>query len=372
MGFSAPVAVPDPQAAEATVHPAATPGGTALQNRLTDILRDGAPRPFLLAAEQVGSLLITVPRSTARQRAALLTFAAEERIAAPIDLTRVAPGPVAAAPGAAQLVFVVDRRVLDACPQDAARILPEFLLIPRPAEGWAVWRDGDRCVVRAADGTGFAAAVTMLPLLWSRAGQPPVVALGEALPDQIPARQTEATLPDPAELAYGLPRVRPGDAARTWRPVMVLASLLAAALMAHLALLAADVAALSRIAEAARTTAQAAIAGPLPGVSVTSDVGPILTRLAPIVAVAEGSPLLPLLSDVALALTEAGTDASFRRMAWGAAENELVVLVQAADLDGLQAVERALAERGFVVRPGAASAGDGGAEAEMRIGRAAS
>ncbi|MBU2359557.1 MAG: hypothetical protein KKB02_11610 [Alphaproteobacteria bacterium] len=371
-GFSAPEGVSDPQLNLTTTPEVARPGGEALQRRLTEVLREGVPRPFLLAAEQVGSTLIVLPRSSARQRAAMLTFAAEDRIAASVDRTRVAPGPVVASAGAPQLAFIVDRGVLDACPVAADRILPEYLLIARPAEGWAVWRDADRCVVRAADGTGFAASAAMLPLLWTRAGQPAVASLGDPLPTGVASVPAIPAPPDPVELAYGLPRVRPGDAARTWRPVMVVAGVLALGLMAHLAVLAADVAALSRIADRAKVTAQAAMAGPLPGIAVTSDVGPILARLGPTVAAPQGSALLPLLSDVSLALSDAGAAASFRRLAWGAAENELVVLVQAADLDGLQAVERGLTERGFAVRPGAASAGDGGAEAEMRISRASS
>ena len=39
----------------------------------------------LVAAEQVGSFLVEVPRATARQRRTLLTFAVEDRIAAPIQ-----------------------------------------------------------------------------------------------------------------------------------------------------------------------------------------------------------------------------------------------------------------------------------------------
>ncbi|WP_143155572.1 type II secretion system protein GspL [Loktanella atrilutea] len=177
---------------------AAQAGSPALQARLAQALSHRSqPLPFLLAAEQVGSHLITLPPAKARQRAAMLAFAAEERIAAPLDATVVAPGPIIATAGAPQLTFVVARRVIDACPQDAPRILPEILLIPRPATGWAVWRDGDRCVVRAADGTGFAAATTVLLLLWTRAGQPEILSYGMALPPEMRQTDRSAAVPPP-------------------------------------------------------------------------------------------------------------------------------------------------------------------------------
>lgn len=341
-----------------------------MQQRLSQFLSGRKqPLPYLLAAELVASHLIPLPPANARQRAAMLAFAAEERIATPLDTTLVAPGPVAATADAAQLTFVVDRRVIDACPLSAPRILPEYLLIPRPQTGWAVWRDGDRCIVRAADGTGFAAPADMLALLWSRADRPEVTSYGDVLPDGVPVvdRSADIPPPDPVELAYGLPRIRPGDAARTWRPVIIAALLLVGGLAAHLALLAADVVALDRISQRERAAAQAAIAGPLPGVTMTADVGPILQRLAPVAAAPSGSALLPLMSDVSIALAATDATATFRRLAWGATENQLVVLVQASGLEALQNIERGLTNAGFAVQSGAASAGDGGAEAELRI-----
>lgn len=344
--------------------------------RLESVMQDRRQRrPFLLAAEQVSAVLVTLPRASARQRATMIAFAAEERVAAPIDTTLVTPGPQIAVPGAAQLAFVVDRIVLNACPVDAVRILPEYLLIPTPATGcWAVWSDGTRSVVRAGDGTGFAVATAMLPLMWARAGKPPVTSLGRALPETLPHTDLsqDPPAPDPAELAYSLPRVRPGDIALTWRPVIVAGALLAVGLLAHLAVLAADVVALGRISDQERATAQTAIAGPLPGIVLTPEVTPILDRLNPVAPAASRGALLPLVADVSLALTESDATATFRRMAWGAADNQLVLLVQASGLDALQSIEQGLTARGFTVISGAASAGDGGAEAEMRISRAAS
>lgn len=349
-------------------------GSAAMQDRLVRIVsHPSADVPFLLAAEHVTSLLVDLPPASARQRAAMLAFAAEDRIAAPLDATLVAAGPVNAPAGTPQLIFVVGRGVIDACPDTASQILPEYLLIRRPASGWAVWRDGDRCLVRAEDGTGFAASSAMLPLLWKRAGQPQLVSLAAPLPADLPFEDVagEVPAPDPIELSYSLPHVRPGDAARVWRPFVVAAMLVVLGLAVHLGLLALDVAALDRIAKDERATAQAAIAEALPGVTVSTDVGPVLARLAPSAAPPAGSAVLPLLSDTATALAAIDPTATFRRLAWGAGDDVLVILVQASGLDALQAIERGLGAAGFTVRSGAASAGDGGAEAELRISRGA-
>jgi hypothetical protein len=144
---------------------------------------------------------------------------------------------------------------------------------------------------------------------------------------------------------------------------------IAAGLVAHLSLLALDVIALNRIANREQAAAQASIADTLPGMTLMPDVGPILARLTPTQATPAGSTLLPLMADVAAALAVTNTDATFRRLSWGAAEDRLVVLVQASGLEALQTIERGLIAAGLAVQSGAASAGDGAAEAEMRISR---
>ena len=62
----------------------------------------------------------------------------------------------------------------------------------------------------------------------------------------------------------------------------------------------------------------------------------------------------------------------FRRLAWGAEDGTLVVLVQTRALDDLQRIQQTLEAAGFMVRSGAANASEGGAEAELRIERSGS
>ena len=132
-----------------------------------------------------------------------------------------------------------------------------------------------------------------------------------------------------------------------------------------------DAAALGRIAEAERATAEAALAPILPGVALGPDVGAVLARLAPANPEVRQSDFLPLLAEASAALAGTGEGMGFRRLGWGAEDGTLTLLVQGAALDDLQAAEAALRDAGLLVTSGAASAGDGGAEVEMRVARGA-
>ena len=153
-----------------------------------------------------------------------------------------------------------------------------------------------------------------------------------------------------------------GLAAWKWAAVAV-----GAAFALHMTIAALNLRALSQIAQTERRAAELAISDILPGMTLTREVGPVLARLTPAQVVATESSFLPLLSDVSRVLTDAPV--GFRRMAWGASENTLVVLMQSPGLDDLQGIEQTLEASGFAVRSGAATAGDGGAEVEMRIAR---
>jgi general secretion pathway protein L len=334
---------------------------------------DGLPaRP--VAAELVGSFIVNVPKSNARQRQALITFAVEERIAAPLHAVQIVQAPLSNAKPGDHLALVLSNNIMAEIAQADAPHLPEYLLIPRPSSDtgpvWSVWKEGSRAVVRCYDGTGFAAEAAMLPLLWQRAGKPALRSLGEPLGDALPAEDLSDAPPppDPADAAFSFAQPR-HDAARGFAAWKWAAVAVAAALMLHLGFIAFNAHALRQIAEAERRTAEQAIATVLPGMPLTREVGPILSRLTPTQAVAAEGSFLPLLSAVSRTLADAPV--GFRRMSWGKTENTLVVLVQSPGLEDLQGVERDLETAGFTVRSGAATAGNGGAEVEMRIGRGA-
>lgn len=341
------------------------------------MLRGGPP--VLVPAEVIAAHIVTLPKAGSRQRAALLTYAVEDRIAAPIDTVQVVHGPLATAGAGETLALVLARTVFAAFESQPRPALPDFLLIPRPVASaqnpaWAAWRDGDRVVVRSSDGTGFATPVEILPILWARAGKPTLTSLAAALPDSLPAQDLSAAPPppDPLDMAFSFARLRQDSANRRGIALFV-GSALVAALIVHVALAVFDLSALRRLAQQERAQAQAAIAAPLPGITLeSSDINAILARLAPVAAAQQQGTFLPLLSDVTAAMAGLPTPVSFRRLAWGAQDNSLVVLVEGRGLDDLQQLQQILEQQGFSVRSGAANANGGAAEVEMRISRGAS
>lgn len=358
---------------------------TALARRLIDAgRRDRAPVPLILPSEFVTALLVILPPSSARQRNALLAFAVEERIGAPIETVCVAPGPPlpASAPPLSHLAFVISTSVLEEATASlpaGTPIMPDFLAIPTPdapsgKEMWAIWRDGGRAVVRRSDGTGFAVAMEAFETLWERAQRPSLLSLGDALPTVFNATDISQEPPPPAtaDLSFSFKRADDrADANFLHRQLVAAAAIALAAAGLHLAIVGADVLALSYVAKTELAAAEAALAPVLPGVAVPREPAPILARLAPTAAELPHSDFLPFLSEVSGVLNAAGPSVTFRRLTWEAENGELSLVVQGRALDDLQAVERALAEAGYAVTSGAASAGDGGAEVQMRVGRSA-
>ena len=338
--------------------------------------------PYVIPSELVTALVVTLPKTSARQRAALLTFAIEDHIAAPIDSVVVKPARLdsPAASFNTHLALVVSRGVLAAAVATAssgASILPDFLALRRPeappdAPIWAVWREGARVVVRRSDGTGFAAATDALPVLWLRAGRPTLLSLGAALPSNLPATDLSHAPPepDPLDLSFSF-RPSGSEAGLAARPFVAASAILFMALVVHLGLAGADALALGRIAAAERAAAEAALAPILPGVTLDADPAAILARLVPASPVERRSDFLPLLAQASAAIAETGRPVTFRRLSWGAEDGALSLLVQGTALPDLQAVEQVLRDLGLDVTTGASNVGDGGAEVEMRLIRGA-
>ena len=370
-----PIDLSDQTDGDLITHPKIRPSA-GLAARSQTISRNGKIGPVtLLASEYVTAHLVQLPKSSARQQAQMMGFAVEERIAEPLENVAISKG---TAPKHIDgvLVFVTAKDVLD---QNSATVglIPEFLMIPPPqtAHGWAVWREGDRAVVRVGDGTGFAAPISMLSTLWTAAGRPPVDRLAQVLPNALNARDQSDAPPVPlaTDLAFRFANDHARQTKSTLRILAGAGGVVVLAALAHLGLLAVDTLAMKQQADQARIQAQAAIQSTLPGIALTSDVTPILARLAPTPTSQRAGDFLPILSDVSRVIAaRPSNDAAsirFRRLAWGAQDNQLVLLVEARALDDLQSVQQALQANGFRVTTGAAVAGDGAAESEMRIMR---
>jgi len=340
--------------------------------------------PVLIPAEQVGAFVVALPKGSRSQHTRLLPYAVEDRIGQPIETMIVAPAPLAGAGPGQILACVVSFGAL-ATAIEASRTgaapagaLPEFLLIRRPvapAQGmaWAVWRDGLRAIVRVSDGTGFGAGIDMLPLLWRRAGCPVLTSLGAALPSGLPATDLSMAPPDPdpADLAFRFVQARTAaQTAGLQRPLLAAAMMVVFGLAAHLALAAVDAMALGRIVATAQDNAQAALDRVMPGVQLTPDIAPILARLAPVPTQPRQGTFLPLIAEVSDTLAAQGPDVTLQRLGWRAEDGALRLVVMAAGLADLQALEQVLQSRGFLVQSGAATAGDGGATVDLTITRA--
>lgn len=326
-------------------------------NRLAQVIRGPMT---VVPAEQVTLLAVDLPlRSEAKRRAAL-PFALEDRLGAPLDTVHLALAPASGTK--TRIAAVVARSVMAATD---GPVIPELWAVPPPeTQGWAVWRIGQRVVVRTKEGMGFAVRADQLVAVWRRAGRPSVVSYGAAVPSEIAAQDASDNPPAVGplfDLRQGAFAVRQGGWARTGYWAALSAGL---AVIGHLALVVADLRILQRAADQARAQAQAALAEPLPGVDLNLGVERILARLAPVPESRPQSAFLPLLAEV----TDLAPGVTVRRLAWRAGD-DLVLEVEARDFVGLQALDLALTAGGLRVQSGAATASDVGARAELRVSR---
>ena len=346
---------------------------TKLLHQIKDAISDSVA---VIAAEQVTLLDIDLPVRGQRARRAALAFAVEDRIGHPLDAVHVALCRDGSAPGKV-LAAVVDRGVMEAFRSQhaGAAIVPETLAIPAPEEAhtgaaWAVWSDGARAVVRVSDGTGFGLQARYLPGFWRMAGEPAVTIYGAALPEGMHgAQQANLPSPDARDVSVDLRQGEFAPASNDWRPaIRRVAAVLALGFMGHLGLAGADLWALSRIAETERSRAEAAIQPVLPGAVLPDEPGSILARLAPKPAEsAAQSAFLPMISNVSDVLLNQPTTLTWRRVAFADETGSLSLLIEAQSLDALQVAEVALERAGYRIESGAATASDGGAEAEFRV-----
>lgn len=354
------------------------PGGSAGRDfqALSDRLRSAlGPDVAIVPAESVTLMRVDLPVSGTRRRLQALPFALEDRLAVPVETLHVALHPGAAGPGA--LAVILARGVMAGAAAARGRVTAETLAIPapRPAEAggtaWAVWREGQRAVIRCSDGTGFAARADSLPMLWSLAGKPALTSLGAALPTSLPAADLsrDPPLPDAADLRLDL---RQGAFARgqgAWKGLARAAAVLVGlGLLAHLGIAAADRVALSRIASAETARANEMLDDRAPGLTLDAGLPALMRRLEPSPDAPQRSAFLPLMAETGGALLSDAPQLSVQRLSWDAASGELLLQISAGSLEALQAIETAIGNAGLNVSSGVATAGDGGARADFRIG----
>ena len=366
------VSAAGPGLADALVSGAQPDGGSSAFASLRDRIAGRlAPGASVVPAERVTLLQVDLPLRGRARRLQALPYAIEDRLAVPVETVHCALHPGAA--GGGTLAAVIDRGAM--AEADGA-LVPETMAVPTPpAEdgraAWAVWREGERAVVRVSDGTGFAARAGSLPMLWTLAGKPPVLRLRDGLPEEMGAvdRSDAPPPPDAEDLRFDLRQGAFAPGGRHWPgTARIAAGIVLAGTLAHLGLALADRAALSRIADAEAARAGARLEARLPGVPEGIPPAALIDRLAPRTVAAGGSAFLPLLTDAAAALTIDAPRTQVQRLTWDGRSDELLLDVTAGSLEGLQEIERTLVAAGLPARSGVATADDGVARAEIRIG----
>jgi general secretion pathway protein L len=282
------------------------------------IAEPDGPATMLVPTQQVLLLAVDLPLSSRAKRLEALPFAIEDRIADPIEAVHLAIGAEIAPKR--YLVAVVRHDVMTAWVQRAsdaglgrAAMVPDALALPVPSEGaWSVDLSGNRAVVRAGDGTGFACAASMLMPAWAAAGRPPATAYGAPLPSEMMLGQA-ALEPEPLARRLLLPALdlRQGAYARrratstVWRRLVWIAALGA---VAHTGIALADTVVLTMTANRRAAETQQLLATAAPGVPVTGDLATTAANLIPSNA---GVPqtFLPLLTRLSTALAPIGVNA---------------------------------------------------------------
>lgn len=338
-----------------------------------DLLPDGLDEQVVvIPAEYVALHVVDLPIRSARQQREALPFALEEVVGRPLDQThfvildRLPDGQVLAA--------AVDRAVMDrvlAAEPDRS-VIPEHMLLPADPQGdgimvWRAFRQGDRVLVRASDGTGFVMQASMLAYLWQASGTPRVVSFGAALPDEVTwTDQSAEGMPEAVTL--GKYDLRQGDyrpSLGLQRPLRWLAASVALAVFAHLALAMADLRAQTTIADALRGEASAALAERLPDASVDASPALIQRQIAAQSQPQVGSSFLPLMNRVSQGWLRDGAAVQIRQLSWS--EDALRLVVEASDLEALQRAEAILASQDLTVSSGSATADAGSARAELMV-----
>jgi len=329
------------------------------------------PAVVLVRTEHVLIMTVDLPplAGIARRRAAL-PFAIEDRIAEPLDTVHIALGSEVA-PNSF-LVGIVRHdlmrdwvlRLADAGLERAA-LVPDALSLPIPGPGcWSVDLAGERALVRAADGTGFAMPLALLSAGWASAGEPACIGYGDPLPPNMAAAQTEleveplarrllAPAMDLRQGPYAPPR-RPIDP--VWKRIALVAGLGA---LAHATIAVADTLALDAIADRREAEVRALAAASQPGLVLGPDLGATLADMAPEGAVVAQGPFVPLLARTGGAISALPTPVVWRSATFDNNSRTLTIAVEASDIAGLQRVAQALANAGLTAQPGAATSDQG-------------
>lgn len=357
-----------------------TPNTTATTARMTSDLTFEELLPAELTgrfraipAEFVSLHAIELPFRSLKQRHAALPFALEDAVGRALEHTHFAIcGMTHAGKTLAAAVSMETIVEWTASTNDVALVPEQMLLPPAVAnvekpEVWRAYRQQDRVLVRASDGTGFACRSDVLTSLWHASQQPHVESYGMALPLDMQwsdLSQDGAPPPDTL-LSCDLRQGRFQPSRGLVRPLKWLCAFVAIAALAHLAIMALDTRAQRNIADSLQRQAAQALALRLPNASANDRPDVIQRQLSAQNAPQRGSSFLPLFESVSQVLVGQQTAIEFRQLNW--ADDTLRLSIEAADLDDLQQTEARLTASGLRVTSGSATVADGAARAELTV-----
>ena len=359
---------------------AAGPAGvwTLVDGRVVAVEQyDVGAATVLVPSELVLTLAVDLPLPGRRKRLDALPFAIEDALAEPIEAVHIALGAEIAPQR--HLAGVVSHDLmrawigqLEAAGLGHAALVPDALALPVPPAGcWSIDLTADRALVRADDGTGFAIPASQLEPAWRAAGQPGCVCRGGVLPAGI-TRAEAATVDAPLaerlltpalnlrQAAYAVPRA-PLD--RMWRRLGIA---VAAGLIAHGAIAAADTMLLRNTAAKREAETRMLLAQAAPGAAIGDDLVATASDLLPSGSGAAGR-FFPVLARTSAALAPLSAQIGVRNLGWVEAEGALTLDLEAADLATLQRVTTALDAAGLASESGAAAAGDSSAEGKIVV-----
>jgi len=290
---------------------------TLAGDRLIIVSAEG-PATILVPTERVRLLAVDLPLPNRARRLAALPFAIEDQVAEPVESLHLALGARVDPAGSPNryLVGVVRAAIMaewvalaEAHGLAGAAMVPDVLLLPRPAEGWTVELRAGRALVLAADGTGFAVPAALLASAWEAAGRPRIHALGEPLDSAVQVDASAEDLRDvharidiataALDLRQGVFAARRERLSNGWRRLGWILGIGAAA---HILIAGGDALMLSVIAARRAAETRALVSVAAPGIDLTGDLKARVTDLLPTGATRAPDRFVPLLARVSSAL----------------------------------------------------------------------
>jgi general secretion pathway protein L len=342
-----------------------------------ETLRPGQGAANVLAPGEFAPVsVIDLPPMAARLRTAAAGYMLEERLAAPIEDTHVALGDELR-PGRRRVAHCAHAQMeawlsqLSAAGIAPYRLLSDVACLPAPLlpDQWTVSCDGDRRLVRTAEGESHALDAATFLAAWRAAGEPDLVQAGDAWDPALPDPHdcvAEARSADGFDLLQGRYRRSEDMPARSIRMV---AAVCGVAILAHAGLAMLDLATLRARMSDQEAEARALIAQhALPSISSGDALAQLAAAFPEAPARATPSPFLETFTRTASVLSVQDSRIGLRALAYDAETDGLQLDLEASDLAAIQRLERALKAEGLATRNMGAVQRDGVADATFLIG----